>query len=156
MTTPGVSLFVLALLALTCTSSARPTIYEFVSRFGFPPGIFPDYVTSYTTAPQVNGYTFEIKLREPCYIMYDLYVHLDSKITGYITYGKITIYKGLIGKPDNYIWFQVDEMKLNDDSITYTLAFIKVDLDIEQFEWIPTCGFPIGANHTRSSNLIEF
>ncbi|KAI3716513.1 hypothetical protein L1987_67435 [Smallanthus sonchifolius] len=154
MAAPRLSLLLLALLSLAASTSADPTIYEIVSQFGFPPGILPDSVTSYTTAPDGDGFTFSVSLKKPCYVKFDYLVYFDSTITGKITYGKITNLKGL--KAESFIfWLNIDDMTVNGNSISFTLGLVSVNLDIKQFETIPTCKDKALADCDQSSDRIS-
>ncbi|XP_076891991.1 uncharacterized protein At5g01610-like [Bidens hawaiensis] len=153
MATSQVSIILLALLALIASTSAIPTIYEIVKQFGFPAGIVPDSVESYTTN-DVDG-TFAIYLKKPCYVKYEYLVYFDTEITGKISYGLITDITGL--QAQSYgIWLDIDEIKVVGDNLQFTLGFITVKSDIALFEEIPTCkDKALSACTDRSSKLIS-
>ncbi|KAI3688244.1 hypothetical protein L1987_81955 [Smallanthus sonchifolius] len=147
------SLILLALFALT--ASATPTIYDIVNQFGFPSGIIPDSVASYSTAPSDgDSYTFSISLKKPCYVKYDYLVHFDTEITGKITYGKITDLKGLQAQ-SFWFWLNIDEIKVDGSSLQFTLGLVTVKSDISLFVEIPTCKDKALADCDKSSKLIS-
>ncbi|KAI3822914.1 hypothetical protein L1987_10515 [Smallanthus sonchifolius] len=149
------SLLLLALLALTASTSATPTIYDIVNQFGFPSGIVPDSVESYSTAPaDGDSFTFAIYLKKPCYVKYDYLVHFDTEITGKITYGKITELKGLQAQ-SFWFWLNIDEIKVDSSSLQFTLGLVTVKSDISLFVAIPTCKDKALADCDHSSKLIS-
>ncbi|XP_071712424.1 uncharacterized protein At5g01610-like [Rutidosis leptorrhynchoides] len=153
MATSHVSLVLLALLAFSASASAIPTIYEILTQYGFPVGVLPDSVTSYV-ADEATG-TFEIYLAKSCTVKYDYLVSFDTKITGKISYGHITELKGLKAQ-SLWFWLTVDEIKVDTASLQFTLGLVKVNIDIAEFETIPTCkANSLAANCNHRYNLIN-
>ncbi|KAI3688248.1 hypothetical protein L1987_81959 [Smallanthus sonchifolius] len=154
MASSQMSLLLLTLLALAASISAT-TIYDIVNQFGFPSGIIPDSVESYSTAPSDgDSYTFAIYLKKPCYVKYDYLVHFDTEITGKITYGKITNLKGLQAQ-SFWFWLNIDEIKVDGSSLQFTLGLVTVKSDISLFVEIPTCKDKALADCDKSSKLIS-
>ncbi|KAJ0714095.1 hypothetical protein HanPI659440_Chr13g0485741 [Helianthus annuus] len=139
MISSQMSLLIVALLALTASTSAIPTIYDLVNQFGFPSGILPDSVESYSTTPSDGGaYTFAVYLKKPCYFKYDYLVHFESEITGKISNGQITELKGLKAQ-SLWFWLSIDQIKVDGSSLQFTLGLLTVKSDISFFQAIPTC-----------------
>ncbi|KAK9079041.1 hypothetical protein SSX86_000710 [Deinandra increscens subsp. villosa] len=153
-------LLLLTILTLTSSISAIPTIYDIAHQFGFPSGILPDSVTSYSTLPADDGesFNFVVFLDKPCYVEYDdgFLVYFDYKITGKITYGKITELKGLQGKKYLF-WLTIEEIEVDGSSLKFTQYWpISVYSDIALFERIPTCkDKSLASCGGRSSHLIS-
>ncbi|KAK1429081.1 hypothetical protein QVD17_11281 [Tagetes erecta] len=127
-------LILTCILALTSSISATPTIYEVFNQYGFPPGILPDSVESYS----LTGDTFVVYLKKPCYVQYDYLIHFDTEISGKISYGKMTGLKG-VSAQSFWFWFNVDEIKVDGHSLQFTIGIISSKSDIAQFEKIPVC-----------------
>ncbi|KAK9079048.1 hypothetical protein SSX86_000717 [Deinandra increscens subsp. villosa] len=155
MASSQMSLLLLALLTLTASTTAIPTIFDIINQFGFPSGILPDSVTSYSTSPaDGDSFTFTVYLKNPCYVKYDYLVHFDSEISGTISAGKITQLKGL--KAQNFwFWLTVDEIKVDGSSLQFTLGLISVKSDISLFVAIPTCKDKALAACDHSTKLIS-
>ncbi|XP_076913449.1 uncharacterized protein LOC143572079 [Bidens hawaiensis] len=132
MTSSKSYLLLLALLALATSTYAVPTIHDIVNKFGFPSGIVPDSVESYS-ANEVDG-SFAIYLKKPCYVKYDYLVHFDTEITGKISYGQITELKGLKSP---------------------VLGLVTVMSDIALYVPIPTCKDKALTACDHSSKLIS-
>ncbi|KAI7747450.1 hypothetical protein M8C21_002645 [Ambrosia artemisiifolia] len=139
MASSQMSLLLVALLALTASTSAVPTIFDIVNQFGFPSGILPDSVESYSTSPSDGDtFTFVVYLKKPCYVKYDYLVHFDTEISGKISNGQITELKGLKAQ-SFWFWLNVDEIKVDGRSLQFTLGLVTVKSDISLFVDIPTC-----------------
>lgn len=145
-------LLLLALLALATSTSAIPTIYDLVNKFGFPSGILPDSVESYS-ANELDG-SFAVYLKKPCYVKYDYLVHFDTEITGKISYGQITELKGLKAQ-SFWFWLNIDEIKVDGNSLQFTLGLVTVKSDIALYVPIPTCKDKALAACDHSSKLIS-
>ncbi|KAK9079047.1 hypothetical protein SSX86_000716 [Deinandra increscens subsp. villosa] len=155
MASSQMSILLLALLTLTASTSAIPTIYDIVNQFGFPSGILPDSVTSYSTTPSDgDSFTFTVYLKNPCYVKYDYLVHFDSEISGKISSGKITELKGLKAQ-SFWFWLTIDEMKIDGSSLQFTLGLVTVKSDIALFVPIPTCKDKALAACDHSTKLIS-
>ncbi|KAK1429077.1 hypothetical protein QVD17_11277 [Tagetes erecta] len=148
-------LLILTLLTLTASTFSKPTIYEFVGQFGFPPGVLPDSVTTYSTS-ESDGFTnFAIYLSKPCYVKYEYLVYFDQEITGKATYGQISDVKGLKVQALG-IWFTVNEIKVDGNSLQFNIGFMTVKADIAQYQSIPSCkDEALAACNDRSSKLIS-
>ncbi|KAM0045109.1 hypothetical protein Hdeb2414_s0009g00300331 [Helianthus debilis subsp. tardiflorus] len=154
MASSQMSLLLVALLALTASTSAIPTVYDFVNQFGFPSGVLPDSVESYSTTPSDGGaYTFAVYLKKPCYVKYDYLVHFESEITGKISNGQITELKGLKAQ-SLWFWLSIDQIKVDGSSLQFTLGLLSVKSDISFFEAIPTCKDKALAACDQSTNKL--
>ncbi|PKA52547.1 hypothetical protein AXF42_Ash001527 [Apostasia shenzhenica] len=114
------------------------TVYEVLPKFGLPPGLLPNTVTSYTLAK--NG-AFEVDLAGPCYVDFEYLVYYEAKITGFIRYGEIGDLKGIQVRRF-LLWFDVDTIKVDlppTDYIYFDVGWITKKLKVKQFQTIHYC-----------------
>ncbi|CAI9770547.1 unnamed protein product [Fraxinus pennsylvanica] len=119
-------------------STAEPTVYEILPKFGLPSGLLPDSVTSYSLSK--NG-EFEVNLKKACYIKFDYLVYYKKKITGKLKMGSITNLKGIQVKRFLF-WFNVDEISVDlppTDSIYFSVGIINKKLDLDKFRTVRSC-----------------
>ncbi|KAH7532309.1 hypothetical protein FEM48_Zijuj04G0006300 [Ziziphus jujuba var. spinosa] len=138
-----VTLFSQTNLSLSTTTSplhieeSVTDIHELLPKYGFPKGILPNNIKSYTLSE--DGY-FEIYLLSPCYVQFDQLVYYDKKITGKLTYGSVSNVSGIQTKK-LFLWLSVTGIKADKDSgmIEFYVGSLSERLPANQFEQVPTC-----------------
>ncbi|XP_051113243.1 uncharacterized protein LOC127239230 isoform X1 [Andrographis paniculata] len=141
--------FLLLLFSLLAVSSSfqepappsppSPSVYEILPLYGLPRGLLPDSVVSYTLADDGR---FEVTLEKECYIEFDYLVYYDKKISGVLNLGSITDLKGIQVQRFYFLWFNVDEIKVDlppSDSIYFKVGIISKELDVDQFLTVRSC-----------------
>lgn len=116
----------------------KPTIYDILTVYGLPGGIFPDTVESYNLDKDGN---FEVFLKAPCYVEFEYLVYYAEKISGKLGIGSITELEGIEVKRFLF-WFNVKEIRVDlplSDSVYFQIGFVNKKLDIHQFETIHSC-----------------
>ncbi|OVA20687.1 Protein of unknown function DUF538 [Macleaya cordata] len=120
------------------SSNSNPTtVHDLLPQFGFPKGLLPDAVKSYSLSD--NG-DFEVELDRPCYVHFDNLVYYDKKISGKLKYGVISDVSGIQAKK-LFVWVTVTGIEVDSDSyfIEFHVGFLSEKLPAEQFQNIPTC-----------------
>ncbi|XP_020578488.1 uncharacterized protein LOC110023417 [Phalaenopsis equestris] len=140
-------LLFLLLAAGSAASAADPppsppsngsTVYELLPKYGLPPGLLPNTVTSFSLAS--NG-EFEVNLAAECYVNFEYLVYYKPKITGVIRYGEIDDLKGIQVRRF-FIWFDVDAIKVDlppTNYIYFDVGLITKKLSVGQFKNVHSC-----------------
>ncbi|KAJ0440637.1 hypothetical protein HanPSC8_Chr16g0695391 [Helianthus annuus] len=158
-TTSHVSLFLLlALVSLTPFTSASRNLslnlHQLLQLLGFPPGLIPDPVESFTIAPAglfPPTFSFTVNFKEPCYVQYVYLNYFAPVFTGKITYGKIT---GMVGHKDQLPstgeWTDMYDVTVAGDKLLFTFATANISYDRALFEEVKTCTYgPLLDNHSN-------
>ncbi|KAK1390738.1 hypothetical protein POM88_018916 [Heracleum sosnowskyi] len=74
-------LFIFLIISLT---SATKDIHDLIQDYGFPKGLIPNAVVSYTISSTGD---FSIILSHPCYVEFDQLVYYDKLVKGKLSYG---------------------------------------------------------------------
>jgi hypothetical protein len=133
--------------ATSSSDPPPPSVYELLPKFGLPSGLLPDTVTNYTLSDDGR---FVVVLPGPCYVPFEYTVYYEGKITGKLSYGSITDLKGIQVQRFFYLWFDVDEIKVDlppSDSIYFQVGLINKRLDVRQFKTVHSC-------RAKSSSLL--
>ncbi|XP_071733517.1 uncharacterized protein At5g01610-like [Rutidosis leptorrhynchoides] len=150
-------ILLLALITISASaSSATPSIYDKLREYGLPPGILPDSVSSYSLDKETS--IFEISLKKECYVKKDYLVYFAPKITGKISKGQITELYGV--QVQTYVlwiptWVSIYEIKVFRNKVQLTVPMKTVDVNIADFEEIPTCQGNSLAACNDQSNVIN-
>ncbi|XP_049382893.1 uncharacterized protein LOC125847278 [Solanum stenotomum] len=116
----------------------KPTVYDILTVYGLPRGIFPDTVESYNLDKDGN---FEVFLKAPCYVEFEYLVYYAEKISGKLGIGSITELEGIEVKRFLF-WFNVKEIRVDlplSDNVYFQIGLVNKKLDIHQFETIHSC-----------------
>ncbi|KAJ0929047.1 hypothetical protein HanRHA438_Chr04g0200631 [Helianthus annuus] len=162
-------LLLLALVALTpsTTSAASPNpnllnLHQLLQLLGFPPGLIPDPVDSFTITPAgllPPTFDFTVRFKEACYVKYVYLNYYAPVFTGKITFGKIF---GMIGHKDQFPtgeWVDMYDVTAKGQKLYFTFATANVTYDRSLFEEVKTCtDGPILPDHSNkfiSNELIS-
>ncbi|CAH8392522.1 unnamed protein product [Eruca vesicaria subsp. sativa] len=140
-------LFLLSLLSLSTALSSldlhRPSlatddVHDLLPRYGFPKGLLPDNVKSYTLS---DAGDFTVDLNTPCYVDFPgQTVFYDKKIAGKLSYGSVKDVEGIKAK-ELFIWASITAMKSNPGSgeIVFSVGFVSKSLPKSMFKDVPSC-----------------
>ncbi|XP_010032896.2 uncharacterized protein LOC104422305 [Eucalyptus grandis] len=146
----SVSTVVLAVVLLAAAASASAArlgalrtgggdgdVHDLLPQYGFPRGILPDNVASYSLS---DDGAFEIRLRAPCYVQFDQLVYYDRKISGKLSYGSVSGVSGIQAKK-LFVWLPVTSIKSDSGSgmIEFYVGALSEKLPADQFQAIPAC-----------------
>ncbi|KAF7025980.1 hypothetical protein CFC21_038123 [Triticum aestivum] len=91
-----------ATLANTPAPAAKPTAYEMLGRYGFPPGILPQGVHDYELRPDGS---FEVHFSDECKLCIDgqYDIHYSTRVAGNIKNDMISGLEGIqdVGRDGN-------------------------------------------------------
>lgn len=134
------SLLLFSLLSFSkshlCLSSTSD-IHDLLPNYGFPKGLLPNAVASYSLSSDGN---FIIQLTHPCYVQFDQLVYYDKEIRGKLSFGSVSGVSGIQAKK-LFLWVTVTGMTLDSDSdiIEFHVGALSQRLPAKQFEKIPNC-----------------
>ncbi|KAF8398546.1 hypothetical protein HHK36_017476 [Tetracentron sinense] len=144
--------------AITDNSVDLPTVmnndfHDLLPQFGFPKGILPDGVKSYSISDDGD---FKIELERPCYVQFDELVYYDKKINGKMRYGVVSDVSGIQAKK-LFVWVPVTGMEVDSDSglIEFHVGFLSEKLPADQFQTIPICKSKAYGGINQESSLIS-
>ncbi|KAF6149374.1 hypothetical protein GIB67_016912 [Kingdonia uniflora] len=152
------SLFLSLLILTTQTPlslSRNETIYDLLPIYGFPIGIIPNAVKSYSLSS--NG-DFSIELDRQCYVHFDNLVFYDKTINGKLKYGEISDVSGIQAKK-LFIWVSVTGIEIESGFLEFQVGFLSEKLPVEQFQTIPVCksnGVELEHEFSPISECLEF
>jgi Protein of unknown function, DUF538 len=75
------------------STSNGTTVYDLLPKYGLPPGLLPDTVTSFSFSEDDGE--FVVNLSGPCYVEFEYLVYFEPKITGVVRYGMVSQLKGI-------------------------------------------------------------
>ncbi|KAJ0933397.1 hypothetical protein HanPSC8_Chr04g0184321 [Helianthus annuus] len=153
-------ILLLALVALTpsTTSAASPNpnllnLHQLLQLLGFPPGLIPDPVDSFTITPASllpPTFDFTVRFKEPCYVKYVYLNYYAPVFTGKITFGKISGMKGHKDQFPTGEWVDMYDVTAVGQKLYFTFATANVTYDRSLFEEVKTCtNGPLLADHSN-------
>ncbi|CAJ2677443.1 unnamed protein product [Trifolium pratense] len=122
----------------TIAISTTTDIHDLLPDYGFPKGILPNNIASYTISP--SGY-FTLHLQSPCYVRFSgQLVYYDTFITGTLSYGYVSGVSGIQGKI-LFVWLPVTGMKVDSGSgmLQFFVGALSKKLPADQFQDVPGC-----------------
>ncbi|VAH85072.1 unnamed protein product [Triticum turgidum subsp. durum] len=115
----------------------KPTAYEMLGRYGFPPGILPVGVHDYELRP--NG-SFEVHFSDECKFRVDgqYDVHYSTRVTGNIKNDTISGLEGI--KVKVFIaWASIKEVGRDGDELRLHAGIISKSFPVGDFSSSPKC-----------------
>lgn len=125
-------------LSLSTTNPSTADIHDLLPDYGFPKGLIPDAVKSYTLS---SDGSFIVNLDRSCYVHFDdELVYYDKLVKGKMSYGSVTDVSGIQAKK-LFLWVSVTGMTVDSDSdmIEFHVGALTEKLPAKQFESIPNC-----------------
>lgn len=125
-------------LNLDRPSLAADDIHDLLPHYGFPKGLLPDNVKSYTLSDDGD---FTVDLVSPCYVNFsDQIVLYNKKIAGKLSYGSVKDVHGIQAK-EAFLWLPITAMESDPSSATvvFSVGFISKTLPVSMFENVPSC-----------------
>eukprot|EP01018_Ginkgo_biloba_P027830 Gb_27093 [translate_table: standard] len=129
-------------IAIIVLSSAMPseqlTVYEVLEEYGFPVGLLPTNVESYTL--DTSDGSFEVYLSSSCSFKVDGYrLKYKKKITGKITADSLKDLSGISVK----VWFfylSISEVIVEGDDLEFYAGLASASFPESNFDESPECG----------------
>lgn len=120
------------------SSDGTPTVYKALQGYGFPVGVLPKGVTKYELDRSTGKFT--VYLNETCSFTIEGYdLKYDSKITGVVSYRKITNLSGVHVKI-LFFWVGIGEVSVDGDAMDFSVGIASADFPVENFYESPQCG----------------
>ncbi|KAL2540483.1 hypothetical protein Adt_01461 [Abeliophyllum distichum] len=133
-------LTVAALIATTYgVGNPSLTAYELIQSYDLPVGLLPEGVTHYDldqTTGKFNAYfdgSCSFSLEGSYQLKY------NSKISGYISKGKLTSLSGVSVKVF-FLWLNIVEVVRSGDNLEFSVGIASADFSIDNFYECPRCG----------------
>ncbi|CAH2033481.1 unnamed protein product [Thlaspi arvense] len=136
----------LSSLDLDRPSLAADDIHDLLPLYGFPKGLLPDNVKSYTVS---DDGAFTVDLISSCYVNFPgQLVFYDKKISGKLSYGSAKDVQGIKAK-EFFIWAPITAMDSDPASgtIVFSVGFVSKTLPASMFDNVPSC--------SRKPSLLE-
>ncbi|CAE5960216.1 unnamed protein product [Arabidopsis arenosa] len=119
-------------------SLAADDIHDLLPRFGFPKGLLPNNVKSYTLSDDGD---FTVDLISSCYVKFsDQLVFYGKNIAGKLSYGSVKDVHGIQAK-EAFLWLPITAMESDPSSATvvFSVGFVSKTLPASMFENVPSC-----------------
>ncbi|CAN6360396.1 unnamed protein product [Urochloa humidicola] len=133
--------------------SLKPTAYQALADFDFPPGILPKGVVAYTLDNATGAFTATLDSsasgagKSVCEfsIQGSYSLRYQTKITGNIKPDHLSNLHGVSVKV-LFLWLNIVEVSRNGDNLEFSVGIASADFGIENFLECPTCGCGFDCN----------
>ncbi|CAL5094515.1 unnamed protein product [Urochloa decumbens] len=135
-------------------ASLKPTAYQALADFDFPPGILPKGVVAYTLDNSTGAFTATLDAsasgagKSVCEfsIQGSYSLRYQTKITGKIKPDRLTNLQGVSVKV-LFLWINIVEVTRHGDNLEFSVGIASADFGIENFLECPTCGCGFDCNN---------
>ncbi|KAG8067895.1 hypothetical protein GUJ93_ZPchr0005g14669 [Zizania palustris] len=135
-------LLLAVLLACRAAGGAtKPTAYEALATFDFPPGILPKGVVSYTLDDSTGDFTATLNTTSTCSfaIRGSYSLRYQRKISGRIAADRLASLEGVAVKI-LFLWVNIVEVTRHGDQLGFSVGIASADFGIDNFLESPRCG----------------
>jgi hypothetical protein len=118
-------------------STAKPTAYEMLERYGFPPGILPAGAVSYDLG--LDG-SFQVNFPSDCSfrVSKQYKVNYSSRVAGNIQNGSISGLEGVKVKI-LFAWINIREVDLDGGELRMQAGSVSKSFSLDNFSTSPQC-----------------
>uniref|UniRef100_A0A0E0DQH3 Legume lectin domain-containing protein n=1 Tax=Oryza meridionalis TaxID=40149 RepID=A0A0E0DQH3_9ORYZ len=156
---PRVPLLLLLLLlvagATACAAAeTKPTAYEALATFDFPPGILPKGVVSYTLDGATGDFTATLNTTSTCAfsIQGSYSLRYQRRLSGRIAADRLTNLQGVSVKI-LFLWVNIVEVTRHGDELGFSVGIASADFGIDNFLESPQCGCGFDCHDHRDLSL---
>uniref|UniRef100_A0A0D9WFM8 Legume lectin domain-containing protein n=1 Tax=Leersia perrieri TaxID=77586 RepID=A0A0D9WFM8_9ORYZ len=139
---PRLPLLLLLLLPLFLPAGAtKPTAYEALATFDFPPGILPKGVLAYTLDEPTGDFTATLNTTSTCgfSIQGSYSLRYQRRISGRIAADRLTNLQGVSVKI-LFLWVNIVEVTRHGDQLGFSVGIASADFGVDNFLESPQCG----------------
>ncbi|KDP28179.1 hypothetical protein JCGZ_13950 [Jatropha curcas] len=128
------------------------TAYEILAGYNFPIGLLPKGVIGYDL--DKNTGKFNAYLNGSCGFSLEGSYQLNykSRISGYISNGKLTNLSGISVKV-LFLWLNIVEVTRDGNELDFSVGIASASFSIDNFYECPQCGCGLDCNNVKVSNL---
>uniref|UniRef100_A0A0E0GZ53 Legume lectin domain-containing protein n=1 Tax=Oryza nivara TaxID=4536 RepID=A0A0E0GZ53_ORYNI len=157
---PRVPLPFLLLVALLvaggggAAAETKPTAYEALATFDFPPGILPKGVVSYTLDDATGDFTATLNTTSTCAfsIQGSYSLRYQRRLSGRIAADRLTNLQGVSVKI-LFLWVNIVEVTRHGDELGFSVGIASADFGIDNFLESPQCGCGFDCHDHRDLSL---
>ncbi|KAL3531485.1 hypothetical protein ACH5RR_010807 [Cinchona calisaya] len=119
--------------------------YDILQSYDFPVGLLPKGSTGYDLDEKTGK--FNVYFNKSCSFSLEGSYQLkyNSKISGYITEGKLSKLSGISVKV-LILWLNIAEVTIDGDNLEFSVGIASADFPINNFDIIPQCGCGLNCN----------
>ncbi|KQK06701.1 uncharacterized protein LOC100834310 [Brachypodium distachyon] len=138
----------LLLAGAAAVAAAKPTAYEALATFDFPPGIIPKGVVSYTLDESTGDFTAHLNTSKTCEfsIQGSYSLRYQPTISGRISVDRLSNLQGVSVKV-LFFWLNIIEVTRSGDNLGFSVGIASADFGLDNFLESPTCGCGFDCNH---------
>uniref|UniRef100_A0A0E0L1J7 Legume lectin domain-containing protein n=1 Tax=Oryza punctata TaxID=4537 RepID=A0A0E0L1J7_ORYPU len=151
---PLLLVLVLLLVAGGGGAATKPTAYEALATFDFPPGILPKGVVSYTLDDATGDFTATLNTTSTCAfsIQGSYSLRYQRSLSGRIAADRLTDLKGVSVKI-LFLWVNIVEVTRHGDELGFSVGIASADFGIDNFLESPQCGCGFDCHDHRDLSL---
>ncbi|KAG8085301.1 hypothetical protein GUJ93_ZPchr0010g10988 [Zizania palustris] len=131
--------------------ATKPTAYEALATFDFPPGILPKGIVSYTLDDSTGDFTATLNTTSTCgFAIEGSYsLRYQRKLSGRITADRLTNLEGVAVKI-LFLWVNIVEVTRHGDQLGFSVGIASADFGIDNFLQSPSAAAASFATATTS------
>ncbi|XP_040380263.1 uncharacterized protein LOC102700338 [Oryza brachyantha] len=140
-------LLIVAAGAAAGGGAAKPTAYEALATFDFPPGILPKGVVSYTLDDATGDFTAALNTTSTCAfsIQGSYSLRYQPRLSGRIAADRLTNLQGVSVKI-LFLWVNIVEVTRHGDDLGFSVGIASADFGVDNFLESPQCGCGFDCN----------
>ncbi|KAL6658611.1 hypothetical protein ACP70R_004197 [Stipagrostis hirtigluma subsp. patula] len=122
--------------AISLANSGKPTVYDVLKQYGFPPGLLPTGATGYNLRPDGS---FEAYLAAECnFRIHKWSVRFSNRIAGNIQTGSIHNLEGVKVKV-LFVWIRINQVDHAGDQLHLHAGPVTKSFSVSDFTTSPHC-----------------
>ena len=127
----------ITILSHSASAAAESDVHDVLAENGLPRGLLPSDAKSYSLSAADGALEVELE-SSPCYVKFTDLVYYDKKITGKLTYGKLSDVTGIQIKK-LFAWLPVTAIAADGNAVVLNIGFLAEKLPSALFDSVPKC-----------------
>lgn len=142
------------LLQVSAAGDGASSAYEILQSYDFPAGLLPKGATGYDLDEKTGK--FNAYFNKSCSFSLEGSYQLkyNSKISGYISKGKLSKLSGVSVKV-LFLWLNIVEVTRNADNLEFSVGIASADFPINNFDIIPQCGCGLNCGGKQTKKILR-